>query len=350
MQTRLLQRKALRVAMFTASFFFVGFAVVHGGSQLINTKRITALQLGESAEGSRVTITGDSLLDEYEAFSRGDRFYVRIPAADFVASQPRFKGIGFEDVQVQKVGGSVVISFRLHAGATARVMETANRLEVIFASPNYFRGKSSAPVVRNSVTPNTRGIVTPSLSKPGSDFADSMPPDSSVTNTDYIAPGRASTRTPSPRTSQTAAAFPTNPASTNPATPTGTPMTASSPVSIATPYPTTYSATYPPASATYTPSVQPVAQTHEKYFALESRIRQIVRWLRTNKSVSTSVGVAALSLLGVVMFLLIRRRRNQRPVKLKASCFQSKFSPDTKLDDMMGGRIKSEPSKVPIPD
>src|SRR5688500_13866393 len=127
----LLERKRHRLATFTAALCLVCFALAQGASQLTNTKRITAVQLAESAEGSRVTVTGDSLLDDYEAFRRGDRFYVRIPATDFVAAQPSFQGKGFEDVQVQKVGDSVVISFRLQPGVNARVIGAANRLDVI---------------------------------------------------------------------------------------------------------------------------------------------------------------------------------------------------------------------------
>ena len=108
MQTRLpkfglLERKRRRLSTFTAALCLICFSLAQGASQLTNTKRITAVQVGESAEGSRVIVTGDSVLDDYEAFRRGERFYVRIPSADFVAASPRFQGQGFEDVKVQKV-------------------------------------------------------------------------------------------------------------------------------------------------------------------------------------------------------------------------------------------------------
>jgi len=34
-----------------------------------------------------VTIVSDSALNDYEAFRRGDRFYVKIPQAEFAFSQ-----------------------------------------------------------------------------------------------------------------------------------------------------------------------------------------------------------------------------------------------------------------------
>jgi hypothetical protein len=119
-----------------ASVISIWFALTPGAAQSKNQKRIFSLQIGEASEGARVTVVSDSALNDYEAFRRGDRFYVRIPSADFVAGKPGFRGDGFEDVQVQKVGDSVVVSFKLQPGATARVDQRANHLDVIFSSPN----------------------------------------------------------------------------------------------------------------------------------------------------------------------------------------------------------------------
>jgi hypothetical protein len=114
----------------------IWFALTPGAAQSKSQKRITSLQVGVISEGSRVTVVSDSALNDYEAFRRGDRFYVRIPLAEFSAGQPHFRGDGFDDVQVQKVGDSVVVSFKLQPGATARVDQRSNRLEVIFSAPN----------------------------------------------------------------------------------------------------------------------------------------------------------------------------------------------------------------------
>ena len=136
LKSSVLRNKARYSFALLASLFSIWLALTPGLAQSKNQKRITSLQIGEVNEGSRVTVFSDSALNDYEAFRRGDRFYVRIPLADFTATKPGFKGDGFEDVQVEKVGDSVVVSFKLQPGATARVDQRSNRLDVIFSSPN----------------------------------------------------------------------------------------------------------------------------------------------------------------------------------------------------------------------
>ena len=333
-----------RLCTFTAALCLICFSLTQGASQLTSTKRITAVQVGESAEGSRVIVTGDSLLDDYEAFRRGDRFYVRIPSADFVAASPRFQGHGFEDVQVQKVGDSVVISFRLHPGAHARVIGTANRLEVVFTSPNHVANNNSVNAVRNRVTRNSGAEKIPATrtsSKTGSDAAGPMPPDSPTTSTDYSVQHAAST---APGSQTSAEALRPNAGSRNGAVPAGTPAS-NSPATTATPYPTTspYSAAYPAATSTYTPApVHSVAQTNDKVSSLESRGRVFLQGVRTNKTVSAGAGLAALGLLGVVLFLLYRGRRNRHAAKAKGFRAQPKYSPDVELEDMLTTRLAAE--------
>lgn len=114
----------------TLSFFTLGTA------QVRDRKRVTAIQLGGAAEGSRVTVVSDSTLADYEAFRRGDRFYVKLPKADYRSAAPRFRANGFEDVRAQQVGESLIVSFKLQPGATARVDQRGNRLDVVFSAPN----------------------------------------------------------------------------------------------------------------------------------------------------------------------------------------------------------------------
>ena len=82
---------------------FLLFAFMPGAAQLRNQRCVTELQLRGAAEGSRVTIVSDTALDDYEAFRRGDRFYVKIPLADFASTVPQLRADGFEDVHVQKL-------------------------------------------------------------------------------------------------------------------------------------------------------------------------------------------------------------------------------------------------------
>src|SRR6266550_142394 len=136
LKSAVFKTKCRRGVALLALVISIWLALTPGAAQSRNQKRITSLQVGEISEGSRVTVVSDSALNDYEAFRRGDRFYVRIPLAEFTAGQPHFRGDGFEDVQVQKVGDSVVVSFKLQPGATARVDQRSNRLEVIFSAPN----------------------------------------------------------------------------------------------------------------------------------------------------------------------------------------------------------------------
>ena len=346
----MLERTRHRLVTLIAALCLVGFALAQGASQVTNTKRITALTLAESGEGSRVTVTGDSLLDDYEAFRRGDRFYVRIPAADFIAAHPRFQGNGFEDVQVQKVGDSVVISFRLHPGANARVIGSANRLEVIFTSPSNFAVNNSATAVRNRVTRNSAGEKSPSLrvsSKARRDMAGPMPPASPTTAADDSLAYEGSIVTPPSRSSRRASQ--PNAVATNAAVPAPTPVPATAALSSATPYPTTspYSSTYPPGSSTYTPApVQPVAQTSNRSFDFETRSRAAFQWIQANQAISAGAGIAVMGLLGVVLFFLYRRRQGRRAAMAKASRVQPKYSADDELEDMLAAAFPSKSSNV----
>jgi hypothetical protein len=167
-----------------AFLFSVWLALTPGAAQSRNSKRITSLHIGEASEGSRVTVVSDAPLNDYEAFRRGDRFYVRIPLADFGAGKPGFRGDGFDDVQVQKLGDSVVISFKLQPGATARVDQRSNRLDVIFTAPNKIARTNRANTSTNRAYVPTDGIVraknSQTLQRRDRDAAGPMPPGSPV--------------------------------------------------------------------------------------------------------------------------------------------------------------------------
>ena len=331
-----LERKRNGLATFTAAICLVCLPLAQGTSQLTNTKRITAVSMSESAEGSRVRVNGDSVLDDYEAFRRGNRFYVRIPAADFVAAPRRFQGNGFEDVQVQKVGHSVVISFRLYPGANARVISIDNRLDVIFTSPNNFVVDKGATAVRNRVTRSSAREKSASLrafSKTGSDVAGPIPPASPTAVPDYSISNPGSNVTPLSRSSQLGASQP------NAAAPTPAPNTAASPMT--TPYPTAY----PPRSSTYIqPPVQPVAQTSNTSFDLESRSRTAFPWVRANKTMSAVAAVVGFGLLGVLPFVLYRRQQSRHAAITKASRGQPKYILNGELEEIFSSRLPSETS------
>src|SRR5260370_25440566 len=105
---------------------------------------VTTLRASDSPDGSRVTVSSDQSLSDYEAYRRGDRFYVKIPAADVPRAEAT-RGRGFADVKVQRGSDSTVISFRLQPGATAHVEHRSNKLEVVFSSPGAARVPAAGP-------------------------------------------------------------------------------------------------------------------------------------------------------------------------------------------------------------
>ncbi len=136
------------VAAVLVFVFLAWFELSAGLAQVRSQRRVTSVRPGSANEGSRVTVVSDSALNDYEAYRRGDRFYVKIPAADLAAAQSRFTGSGYDDAQVQKVGDGVVLSFRLQPGTAARVDQRFNRLDVVFSTagrPNPATSAASNP-------------------------------------------------------------------------------------------------------------------------------------------------------------------------------------------------------------
>ena len=107
-------------------------------------KHTATIRASDSSEGSRVSIFSDSTLDDYEAFRRGDRFYVKLPAMEVSQAQAKVHARGFEDVNVQKSGSNTLLSFHLQPGTTARVDQRGNRLEVIFTTPGGSQAATAA--------------------------------------------------------------------------------------------------------------------------------------------------------------------------------------------------------------
>ncbi|HEX8853468.1 MAG TPA: sugar-binding protein, partial [Pyrinomonadaceae bacterium] len=114
-------------------------------------KRLMPLRGAETPEGSRVRISSDGTLADYKAFRQGGRFYVLIPhaAADFAPDANGLSGRGFADARVERRGADVLISFALRDGATARVTQNFNRLDVLFS----LTPQTPAPVVQQQQPP-----------------------------------------------------------------------------------------------------------------------------------------------------------------------------------------------------
>ncbi len=308
-------------------------------AQLDNTKRVTSVLLGDAPEGARVTIVSDGALNDYEAFRRGDRFYVRVPLADFAAAHPSFRGDGFDDVQVQKVGDSVVISFKLQPGASARVDQKANRLEVTFSAPQRIARNPDSNVVRERVTSSPVGSTA--AFKPQSrgsrhlDTAGPLPP-ASPTNypsrsVNEIAAGTTPT---SRRSGEPETGSESNKSTT--LTKTTTPQD-----SVAGNLPTTSSPYNPSLNS---PNATPRSQSSSSTTTdLKSRRQRLFQWVSANRKAVALGALALLSVIAVIALVRYGPRRSTLKAKhSKSPGVQPKFSPATEWDDLL-----ADPFDVP---
>jgi HEAT repeat protein len=141
-----------------------------GQQQPKRAKRITPLRASDSAQGSRVTITSDGELNDYSAYRSGDRFIVVIPQAQGGGGEGA-RGRGFEGAQVSRRGNDLVYTFKLQPGASAKVSQKFNRLDVQFTAPK--AGEITAgppPALQPAATPRTpaelAGIKTQPTASP----------------------------------------------------------------------------------------------------------------------------------------------------------------------------------------
>lgn len=103
-------------------------------------KNIASVRSMDTSDGSRVTITSDVPLNDYEAYWGGDRFFVIIPNAEITYQnvqtlQASLRGRGFQDVRIERKGNDLVFSFRMQYGFRARPEQKFNRLDIILTAP-----------------------------------------------------------------------------------------------------------------------------------------------------------------------------------------------------------------------
>ncbi len=125
-------------------------------------KNLTRLNAGDTAEGSSITIFSDLPLNDYSAYRSGDRFYVLIPSADASRIATGLRGRGFQDVRAQRKGNDVLLSFRLLAGATARVSQKFNRLEILITVPALVAANSATTSSNTSTSNQSDPAITSS--------------------------------------------------------------------------------------------------------------------------------------------------------------------------------------------
>jgi hypothetical protein len=323
-----------------ACLFLLSVTHKSGSAQVKNQKRVTAVQMGQASEGARVTVVSDSALSDYEAFRRGDRFYVKIPLADYTAAQPRFRGAGFENVQVQKFGDGVIVSFKLQAGASARVDQRSNRLDVIFSAANRTGRNNPSNSESNRVS---QGQANNPVTQ-GRDSAGPIPPGSPLASRERVVTERlnVSPTTPGQRVeinplgdsnkignnhSTTSASSPSSDSSS--AVPGPSASSGYQALTTSTPVPPAISKPAGTQSSTVSPN-------------WISRTRAARQWISANRP-ATLLG--ALLLLSVIVFLgatLYRRRKNLVKAKnLKLPLAQPKYSSEVELNQVAAASAAS---------
>jgi hypothetical protein len=329
--------KINKVRKAVALLFFFGLSLTSfepGSAQLKNQRRVTGVQLSTAAEGSRVIVASDTPLNDYEGFRRGDRFYVKIPWADFVSATPRFRADGFDDVQVQKVGDSVVISFKLQPGASARIDQRGNRLEVVFSvAKKAFNTPMIADANRNSA-----GNLSPypSSSSVNNDSAGPQPPTSAATRERFVESfdqSSFSRSSRSPRFSRRPGSGGNNGAADQAlvsASPLPSPAATFSPTA-STGYPPLAIAS--PANLNNSNSAATAPRTSSSSWG--DRKAAIMRWVSANR-LATILG--ALILLSLIAYLISGWRQRQA-VRTggrdsKSSKVQPKYSKSEALDEL----------------
>jgi hypothetical protein len=327
------------VAILLASVCLVWVTFISSSAQLKTEKHVTSLQLGQAAEGARVTIISDEALNDYEAFRRGDRFYVRIPQAAFSFVQPTFHGDGFDDVQVQKVGDSVVISFKLQPGASARVDERSNHLDVIFTAPNRNRRASVASNPNstrvNSATQNPRNQERQRAA------AGPAPSDSVQTSRQRFATARSNESNETSR--QPARRTPTEKSQRRAQASNGTRVTSSPALEAASPVPAQNSAQSYPTQSYPTPSYTPATAIATPSSSIGSKSaggsvnssQTSGQWFSANRKGLWLGALLLLALLLVAAAVLYRgRTKKTSKTREKRPLAQPKYDNQAELNEL----------------
>jgi len=299
---------------------------------------VATLRSSDSPEGSRVALSSDRSLADYEAYRRGDRFYVKIPAAE-VPRADTLRGRGFADVKAQRSGESTVVSFRLQPGATARVEQRSNRLDVVITVP----GGSS------SLTPNPGRELSGSTPRPGSNRnsnANKRNISAAATNGNSNSSGPRKTANSTVSNSNTANKANQNSAAAAPSSqaavkiaPTPAAMPSQAP-RLPSPTPAPRSSPVAAPVTANQPATSPNPPRQDRWSQIRERADYWVLLAQLNP-IPVAIGVGLL-LLFLILFLFHRRRTKspRRPRPLKESVKTAKAAP--------APEPKSEPIIAPV--
>ena len=341
---------ALSAALVAAQSRIIRPPAQSNSAGLAKRPHVATLRASDSPDGSRVALSSDQSLNNYEAYRRGDRFYVRIPAADVPRAEAT-RGRGFADVKAQRSGDSTVISFRLQPGTTAHVEQLLNRLEVVFTVPG---GNTSANAGRHKTRPRSNPDSV--IGRGSNANKQSSSNSSSVLKNATKAANRnanlSATRGPISSTTNSASkagstiasstSAGSKPVATSLATATAIPEPTASAKSIATPAQKA-SSVATPANQT-TPAVQ--VQTRGSFLAeMKERLNY---WILLAQLNPIPVAIGAGVFLLIIALLVFQRRRAKATRRIRPSQTESR---KTKLeaDAVAGGQATASKSESSVP-
>lgn len=261
------------------------------------TKRppVATLRASDSTNGSRVALTSNQSLNDYEAYRRGDRFYVRIPAAD-VPRPEAVRGRAFGDVKVQRGASDTVVSFRMQPGATARVEQRGNKLDVVFTMPGS----------RSANTTSTGRDVARNDAGPAPPPADSQR--RGITNSNRLGPAdRAGNRNSTDRSSAASTRATPTPRATPSPKPSPTPSAKPSPSPTATPRVSPFVAQQ--RSSPSPTATTAFSQTNAQGLTWNNVKQRARYWILLAQLNPIPVGIGVAVLLLLIGLLIMQRRR-----------------------------------------
>lgn len=307
-------------------------------------QHVATLRSSDSPEGSRVALSSDQSLNDYEAYRRGDHFYVKIPAAE-VPRTEALRGRGFADVTAQRSGDSTVVSFRLQPGATARVEQRSNRLDVVFTVPG-----ATASVTSNSGRELPRNIPGPDSNRNSN--ANRRNPSSAATNKNSNSSSARNAKTSTPTNPNNSNAANKNGAAAAPAA-NAVLKTAATPAPVPSPTaklptPTPAQKTSPAAapSPAYQPTPASANQPHQdRWSQMKERINYWILLAQLNP-IPVATGVGLLLLLFVLFLFQRRRAKSPRPARPIKKSARTATKTDAAASVQPGS--ESEPISAPV--
>lgn len=274
-----------------------------------------------------MALTANQSLSDYEAYRRGDRFYVKIPPADVPRAEV-VRGRAFADVKVNRSADSTVVSFRLQPGATAHVEQRGNKLDVVFTMPGARTSSTAREVARNDA-----GSAPPDNKRRASTNSNT----SRVTNSNSSANKNANAAS-----RQTLPGLKPSPTPKAGASPVSSPASATlKPTPSAQPTKAVTSA-QTKSSPTPSPAIANVAPAQGDFWnRFKERARYWILVAQLNP-VPVAIGVAVLLLL--IGLLILQRRRAKATRRVRPQKSRAKTKAVAVTDE--AAELKSEASSA----